>query len=226
MKKEMASSDLVVKPCVLCNSILWVVYQFQDVDLPQRDSELIHQSHAGGGGGEGNNPIHIAASDPDDRLDSLNFSGIGRQVSIDVTKDAAADSSFSGNDVTTETRCCRTTLSIWNRTKYGLLVIHKTDLNALQVKDVSGSLSVGDTKSGSLAVKRSAMKAKTSRTQINPGQTVEILSRTDVIYLSIARISTDRKSLVIMTEEMHVKAGSLITIHPSLLLKTVSVVPI
>jgi hypothetical protein len=217
MKKEMASNDLVVKPCVLCNSILWVVYQFQDVDLPQRDSELFHHSHGQERGG--NNPIH---ADPDDSLNSLNFSGIGREVSIDAT---SLDQSYHGKDVTTETRCCRTTLTIWNRTKYGLIVIHKTDLNALQVKDFSGELSVKG-KSAAVGVKRSAMKAKTSRTQINPGQTAEILSRTDVIYLSIARISTDRKSLVIMTEEMHVKAGSFVTIHPSLLLKTVSVVPI
>ena len=219
MKSEMASSDLVVKPCVLCNSILWVVYQFQDIDLPKRDSELMHQSHGQGGG---SNPIHGSGA-ADDSIDSLNFSGIGREVSIvDVP---SFDPESQGRDMTTETRCCRTTLSIWNRTKYGLIVIHKTDLNALQIKDVAGGVGVKD-QSASLSVKRSAMKAKTSRTQINPGQTAEILSRTDVVYLSIARISTDRKSLVVMTEEMHVKAGSFITIHPSLLLKTVSVIAI
>jgi hypothetical protein len=239
INKEIAGTDMVVKPCVLCNSVLWVVYQFQDLDLPTRDSEYQEAiAHRHGQRQEprqeqrqepkqeqrqeqrqapAENPIHHE----NDSIDSLNFSGIGREVSI-VAED---DDHHQTRDVKIETRCCKSAINIANRTKYNLIVIYKTDLNALQVKDVAGGLSVGD-KSGSLDIKRTGMKAKTSKTQINPGQTVEILSRTAVVYVSIGRISTDRKSLVIMTEEMHVKAGSLITISPSLLTKTVSVIPI
>lgn len=207
LKQMLIDIDIIVKPCVLCNSILWVVYQFNEVDVIKRDSELV---------GGSNNPINS-----DVKIQDIDMAGLGREVSI-VSKDE-----FNGRerDIIVQTRCCKSTIDIVNRANHSLIIIHKTDSNALQLKDLSGSLSVGD-KAGSLSIKRTGMNTKVSKFQLNKGESHEILARTEMVYITIGRISTDRKSLIILTEEMQVQAGSLVTVNPSLLLKIVAVLPI